>query len=102
MDSVKWTIRMFSIYLGVFLLLLPSSNSAVVNSEDRLLRQARAVTLPSETTTPSTDSECKNSVYSIGRTLQYYYICCEQNGAPGKEEPKFQFPQVRLKAFLQR
>ncbi len=79
------------LFSSVFLLVgLPTN--AIEEEHPRLIRQAALPTLPIEPTTPST--ECRNSVYSIGRYLQYHYICCEETGQPGAGGGKAQCAQV--------
>ncbi|XP_072018658.1 uncharacterized protein [Amphiura filiformis] len=78
-DFISWSIGVSSLLLSSVFLLVGSPTN-VAAREHRLIRQAQK--LPIEPTTPST--ECRNSVYSIGRSLQYHYICCEETRQVGQ------------------
>ena len=78
----SWPSVLSSLLSGfIILLATTSSHAARVNQDRRTLnkRQAALPTLPVDPTTPRPSTECTNSVYSIGRYLQYHYICCDGN-----------------------
>ncbi|XP_072018657.1 uncharacterized protein [Amphiura filiformis] len=78
-DFISWSISVSSLLLSSVFLLVGSPTNVAARHHG-LMRQAQMFAI--EPTTPST--ECRNSVYSIGRYLKYHYICCEETGQVGQ------------------